>query len=274
MLVTSREYKVIVDTALFANVAAGLKDIRDDIAEVGELVNLTVDGKFKDKDPTEQSVLFLDTTDHSLRDNGLLLRQRLKLKNGKTEYTLKCRSEDRYIAAGKDLSPSDKLKPEEKSEEDIGVPFVSRFSHSVTVRVDDEAVRGENLPQTLIEASKIFPGIRSIRRDNIVCAPETPLAPVNNLKVCERIFKGPELLFSKSGKNHRSTAATVALILWSKGKKGRNVTAEFSFRSNDDNENFSPKVALIARVFFERVQQLDWARPTAMTKTQFMYGGR
>src|SRR6266545_1439093 len=123
MLLTSREYKVIVDTALFANVAAGLKNIRDDIAELGELVNLTIDGKFKDKNPAEQSVLFLDTTDHSLRDNSLLLRQRVK-QNDKAEYTLKCRSEDRYIAAGKDLIPTDKLKPEEKFEEDIGVPFV------------------------------------------------------------------------------------------------------------------------------------------------------
>jgi hypothetical protein len=67
---------------------------------------------------------------------------------------------------------------------------------------------------------------------------------------------------------------TVALILWSKGKKGRILTAEFSFRYEDDNEAFSPELASAARRFFEGLQHQDWTRPEALTKTQYMYGGK
>jgi hypothetical protein len=68
--------------------------------------------------------------------------------------------------------------------------------------------------------------------------------------------------------------AMVALILWSKGKKGRILTAEFSFRCEDDNEAFSPELAAAARRFFEGLQRQDWTRPEALTKTQYMYGDR
>jgi hypothetical protein len=276
MRVTSREYKVIVDGSLFADVNAGLSDILDDLGALGRSVGVEVAGKFDDKDPNERSILFLDTPDYTLHENGLLLRQRVKTKSGKTEYTLKCRTEDRYIATGKDLSAIAGLKPDSKFEEDIGVPFVSRFSHSTTVELDeDNDLAGQKLPKTLLSAgSKLFPGIRAVNHDGLPCPPETALAPVNSLQVFERFFKGPEVRFPK-GRNHRSTtASSVALILWSKGKKGRLLTAEFSFRYQDDNEAFSPEVASAAKRFFEGLQRLDWARPEASTKTQYMYGDR
>jgi hypothetical protein len=130
MRVTSREYKVIVDGSLFSDVEAALSEILDDIDHLGQSVDVEVAGNFKVKEPAERSILFLDTSDDTLRENGLLLRQRVKKKSGKTEYTLKCRTEDRYIAEGKDLSAIAGLKRDSKFEEDIGVPFVSRFSHS------------------------------------------------------------------------------------------------------------------------------------------------
>ena len=124
MHVTSREYKFIVDGALFVDLPAALSDILDDISDLGQSVGVAVTEKFDAKDPGERTIIFLDTPDYTLRENGLLFRQRVKLKNGKTEYTLKCRTEDRYIAAGKDLSPGAGLKHDSKLEEDVGVPGV------------------------------------------------------------------------------------------------------------------------------------------------------
>ena len=61
MRVTSREYKVIVDESLFADVEAGLNNILDDLGDLGRSVGVEVAGKFDDKDPNERSILFLDT---------------------------------------------------------------------------------------------------------------------------------------------------------------------------------------------------------------------
>ena len=207
MRVTSREYKVIVDGSLFADVEAGLSDILDDLGDLGRSVGVEVAGKFDDKDPNERSILFLDTPDYTLHENGLLLRQRVKRKSGKTEYTLKCRTEDRYIAEGKDLSAVAGLKPDSKFEEDIGVPFVSRFSHSTTVELDeDDDLAGKKFPKTLLAAgNRLFPGIRAVHHDGLPCPPETALAPVNSLQVFERVFKGAEIDFPK-GRNRQPSS--------------------------------------------------------------------
>jgi len=244
MRVTSREYKVIVDGSLLADVDAALSDILDDIGDLTRAVGLGVAEKFDAKDANERTILFLDTPDCTLRENGLLLRQRVKRKNGKTEYTLKCRTEDRYIAAGKDLSPGLGLKHASKLEEDVGVPFVSRFSHSTTVELDnDDKLTGENFPEALSAAARLFPAVLSVHHDGLLCQPETALAPVNGLKVFERVFTGPLLRFPKGLDRRSSTMGTVALILWSKGMKGRILTAEFSFRCEDDNEAFSAELS-------------------------------
>jgi hypothetical protein len=274
MRVTSREYKVIVEGSLFADVNAALSDIRDDVDELARGAGLGVTEKFDAKDPNERTILFLDTPDFTLRENGLLLRQRVKQKNGKTEYTLKYRTEDRYVAAGKDLSPGPGLKHASKLEEDIGVPFVSRFSHSTTVDLDDDdELAGENFPEALSAAARLFPAVLAVHHDGLLSAPETTLAPVNGLKIFERVFTGPVLRFPQGGDRRSSASGTVALIFWSKGKKGRILTAEFSFRYQDDNEAFSPELASSARRFFEGLQHQDWTRPEALTKTQYIYGG-
>jgi hypothetical protein len=274
MRVTSREYKVIVDYSLLADVDAALNDILDDVADLAGSVGVEVTEKFDAKDPNERTILFLDTPDYTLRENGLLLRQRVKRKNGETEYTLKCRTEDRYIAAGKDLSPGPGLKHRSKLEEDVGVPFVSRFSHSTTVELDDDdELAGENFPEMLSAAGRLFPVVLTVHHDGLLCRPETALMPVNSLKVFERVFTGPMVRFPKGRDRRSSMTGTVALILWSKGRKGRILTAELSFRCEDDNEAFSLELASAARRFFEGLQRQDWSRPEALTKTQYLYGG-
>lgn len=263
--ITSREYKVIVDVGLFTNEQAACRSIISDLEDVAQMHGCKVAGDF-DPAPKERTIVFLDTPDFSLRANGWLLRQRIRRRNGATEYTLKCRSEDRYIANGQDLAPAKGLKHEQKFEEDIGVPFVSRFSSSSSVSLGEKhAFAGDNLPETLADAGKLFPVLRSLRRDDLKCEPKTRLQIVNGLQAFERVFTGPVVHLPQA-------AANVALILWQKGKKGRLLTAEFSFRYGNKRERFSAKLARAARGVFEGVQRCDWTRPDALTKTQYMYG--
>jgi hypothetical protein len=153
------------------------------------------------------------------------------------------------------------------------VPFISRFSHSTTVSLDDdEKLAGEKYPKTLLAATKLFPGLLALQRDGLPCAPETALAPVHGRKVFERVFSGPTVHFPNVHDGASSTPASVALILWSKSKKGRILTAEFSFRYTDEQEAFPPDVASGAKRFFEGLQHLDWIRPDALTKTHYLCG--
>jgi hypothetical protein len=274
MHVKSREYKVIVDRSFCIDLEAALSSIHDETGDLGRSLGLGFAGKFDAEDPKERTILFLDTPDFTVRQNGLLLRQRVKHKSGTTEYTLKCRTADRYIAAGRDLSPGPRLEPESKLEEDIGVPFISRFSHSTTVILDaHQELAGENYPTLLSTAARLFPGLLALQRDDFTCAPETALVPVRGLNVFEQVFSGPKVHFPNGGSRSSPTPADVALILWSKSKKGRVLTAELSFRYEAEKEAFSADVASGAKRFFEGLQYLDWTRPEAITKTQYMYGG-
>jgi len=48
-------------------------------------------------------IVFLDTPDFTIRRNGVIFRRREADGSGELEYTLKCRSEDRYVADGIDV---------------------------------------------------------------------------------------------------------------------------------------------------------------------------
>jgi hypothetical protein len=80
-------------------------------------------------------------------------------------------------------------------------------------------------------AGRLFPVVLAVQHDGLPCAPNIVLPPVNGLKVFERVFTGPVLRFPKGHDRRSSTTGTVALFLWSKGKKGRILTS-FRFSTN------------------------------------------
>ncbi|MBL8825883.1 MAG: hypothetical protein JNM18_02795, partial [Planctomycetaceae bacterium] len=180
MKIESREYKVIVDVALFADFDAALAEMSADLQGLVESLEFSLDGEFDIDEREEQSIRFLDTRDFTLRRNSLLLRQRIKLKNDKTEYTLKCRTADRYFSALRNLEPAQGLKADHKFEEDIGAPFVSGFSQSTTVKLKpDDSFAGDSWPRTLAEGSQLFPLLSETECDGLRCSGDTPLAVVN-----------------------------------------------------------------------------------------------
>jgi len=257
---TSREYKFMLDQRLFDDYEQAAQEFLGDLQRAVQRMagGTEIAGDF---DATlRREIVFLDTPDQTIKLNRLLFRQRIK-KDGKdeAEYTLKCRSPDRYFAAAADLTAADGLKGASKFEEDIGAPFLTRFSQSNTVKGDKRA------PTTLGEAAEIFPALGKLRRDGRRCHHKIELEKVNSLQIFERVLKGPVLHFGK-------VEAQIALILWSDREEGRPLVAEFSFRYGDEKERHSRKVSLQSMEFFEKLQALDWGAAAGRTKTQFAYG--
>lgn len=264
MKVASREYKLLVRHEPFTGPSEAAKAVWDEIEEAAStLATLRAKGSFEKK--KARRVLFLDTPDHTIRRNGFVLRQRGA--NGETDFTLKCRSEDRYFAAGADVRAAKGLKAEPKLEEDIAPPFVCRFSHSATICPNGGGPR--KTPKSLEEAAGLFPVLGGLRVDDRPCPPDTPVTVVNDIVVDETVWKGGKFVFGEGEQKYGKAA--VALILWTRGKSARPVAAELSFRLVDAEENYSRALAWSARAAFNLLQRLDCARARGMTKTEFIY---
>ncbi|GAA5506169.1 hypothetical protein [Novipirellula caenicola] len=258
-LVTSREYKAMLDPCLFNNTRDGFEEIRQDLQRLAKRLDAKVSKRFDRFD--QRKIRFLDTPDFSFRHNQLVLRHRQeKGSSGDGEFTLKCRSSDRYLAAGVDLRPANKLEGESKFEEDIAAPFASRFSRSVTI-----PSRGGDLPDTVAEASRLFPVLGKLPRDGRRLPGKTPVFNVHGFVAHEQVRKGLKLRLSDD------VDGSVAVILWSHAAKSRILCAEFSFRYGDKKEKYSTVAAQTAYDLFTAIQKLDWCQPNGVTKTQFAY---
>lgn len=268
MKVESREYKLLVDHEPFADASAAVKAVWDEIEEAAKtLPMIRTKGQFDEMET--RRIVFLDTPDHTLRGNGLVLRQRAV--DDAVEFTLKCRSEDRYFAAGTDVGAAAGLKGEPKLEEDIAPPFLCRFSHSMTIPVNgDRKTALRNTPKTLREATAIFPVLGTLRVDGRPCADETALEVVNNITVNESVWKGGKFVFAQN-EDEKAEKAAVALIVWTRAKADRPAVAELSFRIKDVEERFSRELADRARSVYRLLQRLDCSRPEGMTKTEYIY---
>ncbi|MCU0873355.1 MAG: hypothetical protein MUE50_13525 [Pirellulaceae bacterium] len=268
MKVESREYKLLVNHESFVDAPSAVKAIWDEIEEAVKTL-ATVRAKSKLDEKEVRRIAFLDTPDHTLRRNGLVFRRRAVDESA--EYTLKCRSEDRYLAAGTDVRAADHLESEQKLEEDIAPPFRCRFSHSATMAAAGSGdIASEKTPKNLREAAALFPVLGTLSADGRPCAPETALEVVNNIIVDECVWKGGKLVFEGSD-GEEAGKASVALILWTRGKQGRPAVAELSFRLKDSEERFSRELARAARSTYTLLQRLDCSRPGGMTKTEYIY---
>jgi hypothetical protein len=268
MKVESREYKLLVNHEPFVDPGAALKALWEEIEEAAQtLPSIRTKGKLDEKET--RTILFLDTPAHTLRRHGLVLRQRAD--GEAVEYTLKCRSEDRYFAAGTDVGAADGLNGKPKLEEDIAPPFRCRFSHSTTVTMaEDRKTALAKAPRTLRQAAALFPVLGTLTLDGRPCSPDTALAPVNNITIQESVWKGGKVVF-ESPEEADSGKGGVALILWARRKDSLPTIAELSFRIKEAREGFTRASAVAARSVYELLQRLDWFRTEGMTKTEYVY---
>jgi hypothetical protein len=216
LAIVSREYKVMLDHRLFTDRKQAVENFGHELhACTKRLKSVELKGLFERRKKRE--IVFLDTRDQTIALNRYVFRQRTDAETGKSEFTLKCRSPDRYVASEADLTSSRRIKACVKFEEDIGAPFVCRFSHSNTVNGPEQP------PRTLKQAAMLFPVLGKLERDGQRCSDRLLLLPVNAMTAFERVFAGPMLRFPEM-------EAEVALILWSDGPDGRPLVTEFSFR--------------------------------------------
>ena len=271
----SREYKVMLDHLRFGEAQEAVSAFWAEVQHQVQIINVEAKGTLKN--PQQRIIQFFDTPDHSFRQNGFVLRYRREIE-GDLQYTLKCRSPDRFIAAGASIEASKHIpkhiEPETKFEEDIGPPFISRFSHSNTLTFEKkDELPFDKIPKTIGECALLFPKLKKLRMNGLKLPTETPVGPVNDFKAHELVFKGGTLDFHDK-LNPKESKSKVAVILWSLGVPGRPLVAEFSFKYKDknDDQHFNRTMAIPAKQCFETIQKMDWILKAGRTKTAYVYG--
>lgn len=254
--VTSREYKLMLNTVRFRDRAQGAEEFRDLIIFLIEKEGGTVIKKQDEEERRETS--YLDTPQFELRQNGFSLRVRQEAD--KFQINLKYRDPDRYISATKDLSSSMEGKIE--FEEDILPPFTSKFSHS-------NSIKTAKLPQLNLmkEVTSLFPGLKKLNIDE-----NSPIKTANNFKALEVARKLCQFQFDNT------EILKASLSFWYLlNDKHWPLVGEFSFdydaikkEGEAEREPFSLSVVEGASRFFRSVQnQVGWLDFTTTTKTSF-----
>ena len=253
--VTSREYKLMLNAHRFKDRQQGAEEFLEIITSLIEKEG----GEFKtQKDEDKRQTSYLDTPQFALRQNGFSLRLREE-KPDEFQINLKYRDADRYASAGKDLSASSGGKI--KFEEDILPPFVSKFSHSNSIK------RAERPTLNVIkEVTALFPGLKELGIDE-----NTPVTTANKFTALEITRKLCKFQFEKTEELKAS------LSFWYLLKDTHwPLVAEFSFDYDLANkvegqlESYSPAVVKGASAFFRSVQnQGGWLDLTPTTKTAF-----
>ena len=279
----SREYKLMLEPAHFAGGApqeAVDEFLRDQMERAisesfggdaaDELARKGVDLE------KHRSVRFLDTQGCVLNDNGFALRERVDLDDNdrpasKPEITLKFRSSDLFLAADMQLKAKAE-GAESKFEEDIGPlsltnageRFVAspRSARSQFSRSTSQTVKQGELPQNLEDVDKLY---STFSEDLQLVAGEIDLQAA--------LKPGPEYreLVYRSSKLDvtEDTKAKFALTIWYEGVGNHNQPAlvEVSFSYDTDHGEVPAEAARRARQLLLVMQDLDWAKPDAPTKT-------
>ncbi|MGH7457426.1 MAG: hypothetical protein ACRENG_39115, partial [bacterium] len=154
--VTSREYKLMLNVDRFmdrdqgSRVFLGLIDFL--IKKAGGTI---IDEQNNEEEKRQTS--YLDTPELALRQHGFALRLREEAKADEFQINLKYRASDRYISAAQDLSSPQAEADKTKFEEDILPPFVSKFSHSTSVKTNAKPDLS-----SMQKVTAFFPGLKKL----------------------------------------------------------------------------------------------------------------
>lgn len=201
-----------------------------------------------------RTVRFYDTVGTCrLRNNDLSFRERVE--NDDREITLKYRSLDRYVAGHQDMSGVES-DAETKFEEDIGVPYTRKYSHSTTQSLS----WSKNLNK-VDDVVDLYPAVEAYGFDE-----DEPLVVVGNLTVTEKVFEGPYVDLGNED-------AEFDLTLWYTSADATvPVVAEISFKYKDKDEDYSENVVTRAKTLFEAMQTMtNWIALDSLTKTSLVY---
>jgi hypothetical protein len=281
--ITSREYKLLLNTERFRDRIAGAKlfwrVLEFLVSSQGNRV--IPDAADPDKDTElRRTTWYLDTPGFELQRANVTLRVRDETGEDKPiKVTLKYRMPDRYSAAGCDPTPDPaKVKKHDiKFEEDVIPPFVSKFAHSASFRSSE-------LPrlETMGSVVELFPGLKETG-----VASSTPLQTVNGFRAHEVMHYIGKLKLDQMPAEDvlelPDFVVKVALSHWylQENEDDYPLVTEFSFDfdvseqdkgEGDHLEKFPPTVVAGASRLFRDVQsQAGWLSPISMTKTAYLF---
>ncbi|MEZ4866967.1 MAG: hypothetical protein R3C14_36935 [Caldilineaceae bacterium] len=279
--ITSREYKLMLNTERFRDRRAGAalfwKLLTFLVENQGNTVLPTSDDP--DQDVEKRRVTYyLDTPDYALRRADLTLRIRQETA-GKKPYktTLKARAPDRYTAAGFDLSCTQKVKADDnKFEEDVLPPFMSRFAASVSLKTEKSLQL-----ETIGDLAELFAGIGQLD-----LAKTMPLRVVNGFHAHEVLHYLGKLKLDKQPTTRGAKAPDfvikVALNHWylRDDEDDYPLVTEFSFSCDavmadtaaNQLELFPPTIIAGANRLFRDLQnQAGWLAQFGTTKTAYVF---
>lgn len=279
--ITSREYKLLLNTERFRDRLAGaglfwdlLKFL---VTNQGNSVIPDNDDPDKDVEKT-RTTWYLDTPGFELRRADITLRVRDRPSSKKRyKLTLKYRAPDRYSAAARDVRCTRDVDDEDiKFEEDVIPPFVSKFAYSVSFKSKELFI-----PETIADVIDLFPGLESYSIPR-----STPIHKVNGFEAHEvmhyigklKLDKMPTL---RSARELPRFVVKTALSHWylRADENDYPLVTEFSFdfdaegQDDDDRlERFPPTVVAGANRLFRDVQnQAGWLSQFGTTKTAYVF---
>lgn len=247
-------------------------DLKKGVDKISRLVENKIELNMKFeigiKEKKRRRTWFLDTKTHSLnKRNRFLLRVRKEIENDEYELTLKCRHPDRYMSASHDLSSPWK-NVQFKFEEDISIPFISKFSHSASLQ-------GTKMPvlKKIGDLLYLFPNLNL--KDIFVTE---SLIKVNNFEPYEVTYKIGTL------KLGQKKEIDVYINLWYLENSNKNINPlivemTFNYASKEESERGSARLEEFAlgvvrktNSFYGLIQDDEIADlHTTKTKTEFAY---
>lgn len=263
--VTSREYKLMLNTDRFKDREEGCQVFLNLIEFLIKKEGGTIEKSIKNNKEEKRQTSYLDTPELALRQQGysLRLRKENKAEDG-FQLNLKYRSSDRYISANQDLSSTETSKYSHKFEEDILPPFVSKFSHSASIKFS-------LLPDLtcMQQVVALFPGLKKLAIDK-----KTAIKTIKDFEAFEVVRKLCKFSFSKTA----DIKACLSFWYLTEEMDGWPLVSEFSFdydmpdeeRDDEKLEKYPSQAAEGANRFFNALQnQAGWINFNTTTKTAF-----
>ncbi len=263
--VTSREYKLMLNTDRFKDREEGCAVFLNLLEFLIKKEGGTIEISSKKEEKRHTS--YLDTPELALRQQGYSLRLRKEDKaEDRFQLNLKYRASDRYIAANQDLSSAqmEEGRYSRKFEEDILPPFISKFSHSASIKFSQ-------LPEltSMQQIVTFFPGLKKLPIDE-----ESTIKTIDDFEAVEVVRKLCKFRFTKS------TDIKASLSFWylTEEMDGWPLVGEFSFDydlpsdeiKKDKLEKYPAQVVEGTNRFFGALQgQAGWINFNTTTKTAF-----
>ncbi len=264
-IINSREYKMMLRASKFNGPPEKLSEaataLWQDLASV-ILPNAVAVSGIEDISRRRRQVRFFDTDDHWLRQNDYVVRERTDLDSEERQLTLKFRHPDRFYSQDRSMEPAEEFSHDLKFEEDIKPTFQSLYSYSSCILLK-EKISIENLEQI----GKFYPGLEKAVDE---FPKEARLNQVGGFTAFETVIKGTSFQIRKDPE----LLAVCSLTLWYADEADEKpLVAEFSFKYEDDKENYSGKATNRAYKSYLAMQdQLkSWIDSKSMTKTAYVY---